>query len=232
VELETMQQALDIHHPFVSENGAAIYLPRGYFPSVTDAAGRPGYGALPFGQPYQRVVEGLRHTADRLGIEVRGFNDMSVQEVADEWGISLAEARLAKLREHDEPFRILSPDPAIRSRLFTALRRAGLRCVSGGRFNHVTAGPDVGAALRTLKALYRLECGGIRTVGVADGLVDAALLREVDVPIVVSNFDVDSARVLRKVPRARVTSAAGGDGWGEAVFAAVTPVAHNVSKRT
>jgi mannosyl-3-phosphoglycerate phosphatase len=231
-ELETIQQALDVHHPFICENGGALHLPRGYFPSVTDAAGNQGYGALPFGQPYWRVAEVLRYTADSLGIEVRGFNDMSVQEVADEWGISLAEARLAKLREHDEPFRLLSPDPAIRSRLFTALRRAGLHCVIGCRFHHVASGPDIGASLRTLKALYRLEWGDIRTVGVADGLVDAALLREVDVPMVVSNPNVDSARVLRKTPRARMTHATGGEGWGEAILGVVAPVPHHVSKRT
>jgi mannosyl-3-phosphoglycerate phosphatase family protein len=230
-ELETIQQALDVHHPFISENGAALHLPRGYFPSVTDAAGNQGYGALPFGQPYWRVVEILRYTADSLGVEVRGFSDMSIQEVADEGGIPLAEARLAKLREHDEPFRILNPDPATRSRLFTALRRAGLRCVIGRRFHHVAAGPDFGVSLRTLKALYRLEWGDVRTVGVADGLVDAALLREVDVPVVVSNPNVDSALVLRKAPRARVTHATGADGWSEAIFAAVTPVQHHVSRR-
>jgi mannosyl-3-phosphoglycerate phosphatase len=231
-ELESMQLALDIRHPLIAENGSVLYLPRGYFPSVTDDAGNQGYGALPFGQPYWRVVEVLRYTAESLGIEVRGFNDMSIQEVADELGVSMAEARLSKLREHDEPFRILRSDPAMRSRLFTALRRAGLRCVVGARFNHVVAGPDIRTALRTLTALYRYEWADaeVRTVGVGGGIVDAVLLQTVNVPVVVLNPEADGARVLRKVPRARMTQTTGGEGFSEAIFAAIMP-AQLVSRR-
>jgi mannosyl-3-phosphoglycerate phosphatase family protein len=230
-ELEAIRRALDIHHPFICENGAALHLPRGYFPSVTDAAGNQGHGRLPFAQPYWRAVEILRYTAESVGVEVRGFNDMSIEEVAVEEGISLTEATLAKLREHDEPFRILTADQAARSRLFTALRRAGLRCVIGRRFHHVAAGPDLGVSLRTLTALYRLEWGDIRTVGVADGPLGAALLRDVDEPVVVSDPNVDSARLLRKTPRARMTQATGAEGWSEAILAAVRPVHHYVAGR-
>lgn len=73
--------------------------------------------------------------------------------------------------------------------------------------------------------------GDIRAVGVADGIIGAALLRDVDVPAVVSNPNVDGARVLRKTPRERMTHATGAEGWSEAVFAAVRPVQHHVTGR-
>jgi predicted mannosyl-3-phosphoglycerate phosphatase (HAD superfamily) len=103
----------DLRHPFISENGGAVYLPRGAFSSSSDAAEQSAYDVLAFGAPHQHVIEALRRTAQTLRIEVRSFNDMPVQEVADECGLSLAEARLAQLREYDEPFRILEADPAI-----------------------------------------------------------------------------------------------------------------------
>jgi mannosyl-3-phosphoglycerate phosphatase family protein len=145
-ELELVQQEFHFRHPFISENGGAVYLPRSYFSSPSDPVEMSGYQVIAFGGPHQQVVEALRRTADTLGIEVRGFNDMSVQEVANECGLSLAEARLAQLREYGEPFRITAADPTVHSRLLNALRRAGLRCVTAGDFTMCPPAPTCAGA--------------------------------------------------------------------------------------
>jgi mannosyl-3-phosphoglycerate phosphatase len=230
-ELELVQQEFHFRHPFISENGGALYLPRGYFSSSPDPNQRRGYEVIAFGGPHDHVVEALRLTAETAGVDVRGLNAMSVQEVADECGLSLGEARLAQLREYGEPFRILATDPAVHSRLLGALRRAGLRCVNGGRFHHVSFGADVRRGVRTLTSLYRQWSGNVLTVGVSAGLTDPSFLHEVDIPIIVPNHDVDAARVLRKVPKARLTSTSGSLGWDEAILSAVEPDLQRVPGR-
>lgn len=230
-ELEVVQQEFHFRHPFITENGAAVYVPRGYF-SSSGPAEISGYHVLAFGGPHQQVVDALRRTAATLGVEVRGFNGMSVEEVADECDLSLTDARLAQLREYGEPFRIVTSDPAVQSRLLTGLRRVGLRCVHGGTFHHVSFGADVRRALRAVTSLYRQPRGDVFTVGVSAGLTDdSSLLREVDMPIIVRNPQVDVARVLRKVPMARVTSKAGALGWDEAILSALEPELQNMSGR-
>jgi mannosyl-3-phosphoglycerate phosphatase family protein len=230
-ELELVQQEFHFRHPFISENGGAVYVPRGYF-SSSDPAEVSGYHVLAFGGPHQHVVDALRRTAAALGIDVRGFNGMSVEEVANECGLSLADARLAQLREYDEPFRIVASDAAVQSRLLNGLRRVGLRCVDRGAFHHVAFGADVGRALRAVASLYRQQRGDIFTVGVASGLTnDSSLLREVDLPIIVRNPQVDVSRVLRKVSMARVTTKPGALGWDEAILSAVKPELQNVTER-
>jgi mannosyl-3-phosphoglycerate phosphatase len=230
-ELEIIQQEFHFRHPFISENGGAVYLPRGYFSPSPDPADMSGYDVITFAGPRQQVVETLRRTAEAQAIEVRAFNGLSVQEVADEWGLALAEARLAQLREFGEPFRILSSDPAVHSRLIDALRRAGLRCVNGGAFHHASLGADVRRSIQALTSLYRQRFGCVLTVGISAGLTEPSLLREVDIPIVVLDSEVDPARVLRKVPTGRVTSAAGAAGWDEAILLAVEPEIARVSRR-
>lgn len=230
-ELELIQQEFHFRHPFISENGGAVYVPRGYFSSSSDPAEISGYDVITFGGPHQQVVDALRRTAKTLGIEVRAFNAMSVQEVADECGLSLAEARLAQLREYGEPFRILAPNPAVHSRLLTALRRAGLQCVNGGRFHHVSSGTDMRRSVRTLTSLYRRQAGDVLTVGVSAAHTDPSLLREVDIPIVVLHPEVDAVGVLRKVPTARVTSTAGSLGWDEAILSVLEAEPQNVAGR-
>jgi mannosyl-3-phosphoglycerate phosphatase len=229
-ELELIQHEFQFRHPFISENGGAVYLPRGYFTS-SDFMEFSGYDVMASGRPHQQVVEALRRAASTSRIEVCNFHDMSVQEVADECGLSLAEARLAKLREYDEPFRILTSDTAAHSRLFTALRRAGLRCVDDGRFHHVTWGSDLGRGVRALMSVYRRRSGHTLAVGISDGRGDLSLLQEVDVAIIVFNPEVDSGHVLRKLPTARVTSKSGSLGWDEAIFSAVVPELQNLSRR-
>jgi hypothetical protein len=95
----------------------------------------------------------------------------------------------------------------------------------------VSSGADVRRSVRTLTSLYRQRYWDVLTVGVSACLNDPSLLREVDIPIVVLNPEVDAARVLRKVPTARVTSTAGSLGWDEAILSAVERGLQNVPGR-
>ena len=79
---------------------------------------------------------------------------MTVGDVAEECGLPVLDAQLAKLREFDEPFRLLDADPAARSRFLKALHRRGLKAVSGGRFDHVTGDTDKGRAVAELRTLF------------------------------------------------------------------------------
>jgi len=222
-EIELIQLDLRLRHPFISENGGAVFIPRGYFPFAPEGARNiEGYEALEFGTTYWQLVEVLHRLSAERGIKVVSFSDMSVEEVAQDCKLSAMEARLAKLREYDEPFRILKSSPAARSRLFDALHEAGLRCTRGGRYYHVTGVADKGAAIRTLRLLYEQAWGKVMAVGLGDSLNDLSLLQEVDIPIVVRNPAGGTAtRLLRKVPTARLTNAPGPSGWNEAILEVV-----------
>jgi len=218
-EIEALQQRLDIHHPFIAENGGAIVAPLGYFdhlpPSAVVDGGRV---ALALGRPHTEVVRALREVAAAQRVSVVGFSDMTVGDVAEECGLSVLDAQLAKLREFDEPFRLLELDPAARSRFLKALHRRGLKAVSGGRFDHVTGDTDKGRAVAELRGLMPEGFGPIVMAGLGDGLNDVAMLREVDRPVIVrSDSNGATGRMLRKVPTARVTEACGPAGWAEAI---------------
>jgi len=84
-EIEALQQRLDIHHPFIAENGGAIVAPLGYFdhlpPSAVVDGGRV---ALALGRPHTEVVRALREVAAAQRVSVVGFSDMTVGDVAEE----------------------------------------------------------------------------------------------------------------------------------------------------
>lgn len=198
-------------------------MPRAYFPfTIEGMRSVEGYEVIEFGAPYWQLVETLHRISAELKIRVVGFSDMSSEEIAQDSKLSPMEARLAKMREYDEPFRILTPGPVSRSRLLDALHGAGLRCTRGGRYYHVTGVTDKGLAIRKLRSLYTQAWGEVRTVGLGDSPNDLPLLQEVDVPIVVRNPATNTgARLLRKVPLARQTRLPGPQGWNEAVLEVV-----------
>jgi mannosyl-3-phosphoglycerate phosphatase len=176
-EIEAIQQQLGIRHPFVCESGGAVFIPAGYFGfNVSGVRDLAGYQAVEYGRPYAEVVEILHRTTDRLGIDVVGFRDMSVEEVAQDCQLPLLEARLAKLLEYGERFRLLDSSESMRSRLVRALNATRLRCVSGERYNYVGAAVDASTGVNLLCRLYQYADNAVLTVGVGGRMADDTLL--------------------------------------------------------
>jgi mannosyl-3-phosphoglycerate phosphatase len=216
-ETERWRQALGNTHPFIVENGGAVFVPRGYFSfSVGDGESGSPHEELVFGAPYgelRRVLAGMR---TRLDPSIRGFGDMTDEEVAGLCGLSIEEARLAKEREYDEPFVVAGEK--LPEAVEAAAGRAGLRVVKGGRFFHLIGASDKGRAVSALRGLYEKARGPLRSVGLGDSLNDEPMLRAVDVPILVRKPDggYDPGIDLPGLIRA---PGAGPDGWREAVLA-------------
>jgi predicted mannosyl-3-phosphoglycerate phosphatase (HAD superfamily) len=152
---------------------------------------------------------------------------MSIPEVAQWCGLSLVEARLAKLREYDEPFRIVDSNPASYSRMCSALRRVGLRCFAHEAFHHATGVADKTDSMRLVTALYRdAQSGPVLTIGLGNAASEIGLLRTVDVPLIVAGSSPDEARVGRKVPNARVIAGDRPSAWCDAILSAVDRCVH------
>lgn len=77
---------------------------------------------------------------------------------------------------------------------------------------------DPARAVRLLAALYGRGDEEVLTIGFGCDWPDRALLAAVAVPIVVRQEGVDQTRLLRHVPTAYLTTAAGPAGWSEAVL--------------
>lgn len=224
-EIQLLQQELDVHHPFIVENGGALYIPEGYF-DFDVPWGRPlasGFIVVQYGRRYGEVVDKLGRAARRARVRVVGFNEMSVDEVAQECALPLLSARLAKLREYSEPFRVADTAAASRRRLEHAMTTEGLTWAAGAPFDVAGLHKDQGLPVRMLISLYRRVMGQVQTVGLGDAPDDVPLLQRVDRPVIVRRqTDVQMTDMVTKVPRAALTRTSGPAAWAGEVIRIVT----------
>jgi len=212
-EIEVYRKRLDNIHPFISENGGGIYLPKGYFPAHESGKQQDGYEVISLGSPYDEIRKRFVAMRDRLGIAVRGFGDMSVEEVAAVTGLTLEEAGLAKERDFEEPF--IFPGEA-EDRFLREIEDEGLRWTQG-RFFHFMGNHHKGRAVNILRRLYDQRDGAVRSVGIGDSLNDLPFLFSVDLAVLVKkeNGRYD-ARV--DIPGLVRANGIGPAGWNEAVM--------------
>jgi mannosyl-3-phosphoglycerate phosphatase len=219
-EIERLHQTLRLLTPFISEHGSALFIPHGCFPSIPARSARAvGGHVIEFGRPYHEVVDAVRATGRELGVDIVGFADLTIEDVARELGVTTVEAQLAKLREYTELIRIADENEARRSRVLNALRRRGLRCQPTGRHHLVTATRDRAESLLTLRALWRHAWGEPHVAGFGDSEDDVIWLRHADVAVIVQNDRTGApSRAVSKLPTAHVTRSPGRHGWSDAIF--------------
>ena len=180
-EIEFYRKELGIDDPFISENGSAIFIPRGYFQfdySFTRQTEK--YNIIELGTAYSVVREKLDKVTKSVGAKIVGFGDMTEEEIAKDSGLPLELAKLAKTRHYDEPFRVIEGNG---NEVLDSIVAEGLRYTKGGRYFHIMGNSDKGKAAGILKDLYAKGFSELVTFGLGDSPNDASMLEVVDVPI-------------------------------------------------
>lgn len=212
-EIEIYRRRMDNAHPFIAENGGGIYIPQGYFSVPIVSKKLDGYQLILLGTSYVEIKDHFDRLRKKSGAKVRGFSDMTIDEISVLTGLSVNEAVLAKQRDFDEPFVFeVEPDEDF----LRAIEDAGLYWTQG-RIFHIMGHHDKGRAVNILMSLYRQQYGDVVSIGLGDNLNDLPMLMEVDHPVLVRHKDggYDSRIAL---PRLLKTQLPGPLGWNEIVL--------------
>jgi mannosyl-3-phosphoglycerate phosphatase len=216
-EVEACRSMLGNRHPFIVENGGALYIPELYFDRrIRAPVRRDGYAVIEFGAPYNDLVQCLAQAADETGCIVRGFHQMSVEEISRRCNMSVPFACLAKKREYDEPFEVLEGDG---ERLTAAIEKRKKRWTRGGTFYHILGANDKAHCVSLLIHFYTRIHKQVVTVGLGDGLNDAGFLNIVDIPMLLESPAMDALQ--KTVPRGISCRGGGPQAWNDAVIEAV-----------
>ncbi|MCK4453856.1 HAD-IIB family hydrolase [Candidatus Parcubacteria bacterium] len=191
-EQEFFQKKMGINHPFIVENGSAIYIPNKYF--KRERGKKIGnYRVIVLDDKSDKIRKEIKKLQKKY--KIKAFYDITEKEISRIAGFGLKKARLAKLakiREFGET--IVEANKQALKEL-----KKKFNVVSGGRFIQVFGKKaDKGKAVRILTQMYKNEFGGVTTIGIGNSENDKPMLKNVDAPVLVEHGPKDWAEFIKK----------------------------------
>jgi len=217
-EIERLRAQIDLHGPFIAENGAAAFIPVGFFrqrpPAVEE---RDGFWVKAWSAPRQRWLEIIASLRGEFADEFDCFSSAGATGVMAMTGLSAAAAADANTREYSEPVKWLGSER--RKQLFLErLRGRGASVLEGGRFLSVSGDCDKGRALEWLREAFQREYPDrtIHDLAVGDGDNDTAMLEAAGTALLVRSPVHDFPRLARD-QGVMCSTDYGPAGWSEGV---------------
>ncbi len=218
-ELQSWIERLNIQHPFVVENGSAIFIPQGYFSDIVLEGlwvdhSFTGYQVIILGESIVTLAAFLlQHKPPAID-----FSSCSLDEAIQLTGLDKQQAVAAQNRQFSIP---LNFDNAKQEQEFAELAMlSGFGVLKGGRFLHLLGKTDKGVAIQRLKQLYEVAFNAkYGVIALGDSPNDAAMLSQSDIAVVVNspsseNLNPSSNKLIRTQQQAP-------EGWDEGVQSAL-----------
>lgn len=223
VEQEVYRQNLNLDHPFITENGSAIFIPKDYFDTDFSTFSddfriqkKSNYTVLELGEESIYIKKIIEEGRARTNCKVKGYADLTLDEITNLTHLSHEAAMLAATREYSETLLTGDFSSSNFKDFQQYLSEHGLACVSGGKFYTVMGNrSNKGEAIRILNKFFRKKYSAITTVGLGDSANDIPLLEAVNVPFLVKKPHDD----WQSISNANIFKVAGigPEGWNMAI---------------
>jgi predicted mannosyl-3-phosphoglycerate phosphatase (HAD superfamily) len=173
-------------HPFIAEDGCAVFLPEDYFhlrpasdatsakKAATVRLGR--FTCLPIAQALPAAAEALQTLSQDTGVPIVTLRSLSPRELVQNTGLPQKEAELVRQRDFDDIFFFAGASDEEIDSFLAAGRPLGLQFRRHGALWSAAIGPSVQRCIRELAKLYdralryHAHTLGIATPGLAAGL--------------------------------------------------------------
>ncbi len=192
-ELNDWVSLLNNKHPFIIENGSAIYIPENYF--AEDILTKQDFN-LKTESDYRIIITGteilpIQNYLKTIKPEAINFTQCSLSQAIDITGLSEQEAKAAQARQFSVP--LMFEDKTKQEAFSEKAKQDGFGILKGGRFLHILGLCDKCSSMQVLKDLY--ERSFKKTYGLivlGDSQNDIAMLQQADIPVVVNSPSSDS----------------------------------------
>ena len=217
-EIENLRRVLSNTSPFITENGGGIFFTAKDLDNPPpEASFEKGMWTSSLGLPYAQLVKALQEIRDELGCDVKGFSDMTVQDISRLTGLDTESSRRASRREYDEPFIIPDRESFDAKKFRAAAARRGLTVTEGGRFFHLHGSNNKGYAMERVLSWYKGFHKKVVSVALGDGPNDVPMLGRADRPVF-TGARKDYATLKNRIPRLRISPEPGPGGWNAMVL--------------
>lgn len=221
-ELLPLRKQLNNSHPFIVENGAAIYIPRNYFSRQPEASKTAGdFWVIENSAPREIWLQLLKDNSGEFSGEFQSFDSVfkqhGVEGIAELTGLSSNIAKLANQRGFSEP--VHWTGTPVRKKLFVKKMQAlGATVLQGGRFLGIGGDTDKGRALLQLQQLYLNEAlqKSCETLAIGDSGNDISMLEQASTALIIKS-DNHSPPKLTRSKNCSISIKTGPEGWAAGV---------------
>jgi predicted mannosyl-3-phosphoglycerate phosphatase (HAD superfamily) len=165
-------------HPFIAEDGCAVYLPEDYFhlrPASDDSRTKKSatlrlgrFTCIPVAERLPAAAEALQTLSQDTGVPVVTLRSLSPRELAQNTGLPQTEAELARQRDFDEIFFFAGASDQEVAKFLASGRDRNLQFRQHGVLWSAAVGSSVQRCIRELARLYdRALRHHAHTLGVA-----------------------------------------------------------------
>jgi len=173
-------------HPFIAEDGCAVYLPEDYF-HLRPASDTPGtkkaatmrlgrFTCIPVAEALPAAAEALQTLSQDTGVPVVTLRSLSPRELVQNTGLPQRDAELVRQRDFDDIFFFAGASNEEVERFLSEGRNRNLQFRKHGILWSTAIGPSVQRCIRELAKLYdralryHAHTLGIATPDLAAGL--------------------------------------------------------------
>lgn len=223
-EIVELRKEMNNSHPFIVENGSAVYLPHGYFadkdlPSTDltlEEIDQEAFLALHLGAEREQLLNFLHQDIEQHSPPCLSFSNVSTEELVEATGLSLEKIEKSRQRHFSEP--LLWQGTEDEKRAFAERANdAGLNTLQGGRFLHLLGQCDKGRAAKALASVY---CNGSQQtqdwgmIASGDSGNDLDMLQVADIAVLIRSPS-HALPTLADHPHLIVSDSIGPPGWSE-----------------
>ena len=217
-EIEQINASLDNPHPFICENGAAIFIPVDYFPEQPAETKTSGhYWVKEFVQPRAHWQSIIKSVKPLFSDDFTTFAQAGIDGIIAMTGLDVHAAARAARRQYGEAL-AWHGNPGKQKQFIEEVRKRGAQVLIGGRFLHVSGQCDKGRAIEWLKQVYEHFCPDKRftSLAIGDSQNDVAMLETADMALLIPS-PVNSFPELTRHHDVMKATHCGPRGWAEGV---------------
>ncbi len=215
VELLALHQTLSLNGPFIVENGAAAYIPHGFFKKKpAGTVWQDGFWCKSFTSSKMYWLKLLEKVKPDFQDEFTHFSEMTIEDICEATGLDAADATRAAQRQFGEPVLWKGSDER-KEAFIKSVTERGAYPLEGGRFIHISGDCNKGAALEWFVDEYRRQSNeDVSSIALGDGKNDIAMLEAANIAVRIASPS-HPPPPLQKEENVYTSTLHGPEGWTE-----------------